>query len=297
MGHLSNDSTLPEDICGSTSTQPTVTTPWQQLEESCKLFWTSCDQRFHATNATRLRGNQQFVHIPKCGGSSIESYLHLGFQGHREMYLGGPWGQARSTDGAYRTDFFTLLRHPIERLFSQYHFELRAGPKDMSAYRNVQQRLCEEGTGTAHNITCQPKVTFFQYGLNERLRAAPERGYDNIQFFYLAPKLDASIDDVKRFLTTNFLLVGVTERMLELQRVLARIFGIAVKSDMVATHVKRKAHGIADVRRVLTEEEFDILAARNALDMALWRWAGKRFALFLRCYEQGAPYKRHMHSL
>ena len=42
-----------------------------------------------------LRRNHQFVHIPKCGGSTIERFLRLPFQGHREMHHGGPWGQAR----------------------------------------------------------------------------------------------------------------------------------------------------------------------------------------------------------
>ena len=41
-----------------------------------------------------LRRNHQFVHIPKCGGSTIERFLRLPFQGHREMHHGGPWGQA-----------------------------------------------------------------------------------------------------------------------------------------------------------------------------------------------------------
>ena len=52
---------------------------------------------YHHQNGTTfvLRRNHQFVHIPKCGGSTIERFLRLPFQGHREMHHGGPWGQAR----------------------------------------------------------------------------------------------------------------------------------------------------------------------------------------------------------
>ena len=52
---------------------------------------------YHHQNGTTsfvLRRNHQFVHIPKCGGSTIERFLRLPFQGHREMHHGGPWGQA-----------------------------------------------------------------------------------------------------------------------------------------------------------------------------------------------------------
>jgi len=51
----------------------------------------------------------------------------------------------------------------VERLASQYFFEMHADRKDMASFPSVQKKLCAPGTGTAHNRTCEPLLSFFEY--------------------------------------------------------------------------------------------------------------------------------------
>lgn len=223
-----------------------------------------------------LRHNQQFVHIPKCGGSTVEHFLRMPFQGHREMYRGGPWGQACTPGGRFRTDLFTLLRHPVERLASQYFFEMRANKKDMASFREVQERLCMRGTGAAHNVACVPKLSFFQYAATRAGAALRrDRGYDDLQFHYLAPSQQSTLDDTKRFLSTHFILVGVTERLLEFKVLLAHIF--SVPAARITADVVKGSPSRPRIEALLNASELAQVEARNTLDLQLHRWAQERF--------------------
>jgi len=230
-----------------------------------------------------LRRNQQFVHIPKAGGSTVERFLRLPFQGHRELYRGGPWGQACTADGRFHTDLFTLLRHPVERLASQYFFEMHADATAMAGFRAVQERLCMRGTGTAYNVTCVPKLSFFQYAATPAgavLRRG--RGYDDLQFHYLSPSQQSTLDDTKSFLSTHFILVGVTERLLEFKVLLAQLFSIPaarITADVVKGSPSRRR-----IDALLSPSELAQVEAQNALDMQLHRWAQERFEACTRSF-------------
>jgi hypothetical protein len=83
-----------------------------------------------------------YAHVPKCGGSSIASYLTdrfgaLGF--HDEHYVGLPEQLRWTRTSPQHVDaatlerllplrlfdaIFTVVRHPVQRLVSTYHFQL-----------------------------------------------------------------------------------------------------------------------------------------------------------------------------
>lgn len=83
-----------------------------------------------------------YAHVPKCGGSSIASYIRdrfgrLGF--HDNRYLALPeaarWTKSspqhidrdtleRLIPAAFFSAVFTIVRHPVERAISTYHFQL-----------------------------------------------------------------------------------------------------------------------------------------------------------------------------
>jgi hypothetical protein len=249
------------------------------FETHCKAL-----QGNHSEEARPVRADSsQFLHIPKCGGTTVESFLRIGFQGHRELSFGGPWGRLfnRAT-GALRADLIAIFRRPVERLFSQYRFELHAGSSAYSGASVAQRLLCNRGTGIAvHNIPCVPKVSFWAYGMDEGYRN--QRGYDNLQFSYVRPARNATLRDVQQLLSSHFIMVGVTERMLEFQVLLAHMFGIAA-ARVTASVTNAGARSGPSAREVLDEDQYRMLEERNTLDMQLYAWADRRFAKFAHCF-------------
>lgn len=81
-----------------------------------------------------------FAHVPKCGGSAVEHYLHarfgaVGFVDPHFYSVPGPQQWTRSSpqhvpadilDRLFPADFFdasfAVVRHPVDRLVSEYHY-------------------------------------------------------------------------------------------------------------------------------------------------------------------------------
>ena len=80
------------------------------------------------------------------------------------------------------------------------------------------------------------------------------------------------MDETKRFLTSNFILVGVTERLLEFKVLLAQLFSIPA-ARVTADHVNAGSPSRPRIDALLSASERAQVEARNALDMELHRWA------------------------
>ena len=91
------------------------------------------------------------------------------------------------------------------------------------------------------------------------------------------------MDETKRFLTSNFILVGVTERLLEFKVLLAQLFSIPA-ARVTADHVNAGSPSRPRIDALLSASERAQVEARNALDMELHRWAQQRFELYTRSF-------------
>jgi len=88
-----------------------------------------------------------FIHIPKCGGTSVLKALGAPVSGRCHA----AWHEYSNTNNWYFTNYFkfSLLRHPLHRLESAYHY-LAAGSnqsklgKDLLEYTLAMGRCYEE---------------------------------------------------------------------------------------------------------------------------------------------------------
>lgn len=131
-----------------------------------------------------------YAHVPKCGGSSIESYLMNRFgqiaffnKRHHSIPVAHRWSQTSpqhidlaTRDQLFPDGFFdhsfAVVRHPVRRLISAYHFQLE-----------VEQ-------STPANIS----FSFWLEGLADTMAADPFV-YDN----HTRPMVDLVPDDAKVF--------------------------------------------------------------------------------------------------
>jgi len=110
--------------------------------------------------------NAFFIHIPKCGGNSIEFYFlrKAGidvdvknsvsvFNNHNKLMLGRQNGiqlahytaqQLQDSDKFCNSDYrFTMVRHPVQRLLSEYMWRQTNGKK-MSITRLLDELVAQE---------------------------------------------------------------------------------------------------------------------------------------------------------
>mmetsp|Transcript_64488 Transcript_64488/g.153974 ORF Transcript_64488/g.153974 Transcript_64488/m.153974 type:complete len:457 (+) Transcript_64488:83-1453(+) len=252
-------------------------------EWSCDIAWANCKQLFNASDNPLKHINRKnyskFMHLTKTGGKTIEDFMEINFMSHDCLWYPSKLGGKSIGNGALE-GWITMVRHPIERLASDYFFKL-TGERQFD-WERQQAMMCQNGTGRAFKNKCIPKVSLFEYG-NSSDKVMRVRGEDNYQFHCLQPKRNPPLNvwQMRKFLTTNFALIGTTDQMPIFQLMVAQAFGLN-KRKVKNTRLNTVPHSA--VEELLTEEEYEILAKRNINDMWLYYWALDHVELLKRCY-------------
>ena len=74
--------------------------------------------------------NCVFIHIPKCGGISINESI---FSGHKWGHRSYAYYESMFGDRISQMYSFTIVRHPVSRLYSAYTFLSNGGINDLDA--------------------------------------------------------------------------------------------------------------------------------------------------------------------
>ena len=219
-----------------------------------------------------------FLHIPKAAGSTLNRVIAQNYPPAAILKVGGKTdaallgavtGEVRLIAGhrpfgmhAQLTrpfTYITVLRDPVERVLSQYHFLKRVAEHPL-------QRALASG----------------ELSLRDYARQSPDS-----QTRYLAgSNTDDStlLEQAKTNLTTHFAVAGLTERFDETVVLLQRALGWKVRpfanSNVSAGRLKSGGH---------SREDLDAIRECNQLDLALYDFARERFEREIA--EQGAGFR------
>lgn len=223
-----------------------------------------------------------FLHIPRTAGTTLNRLLERAFPPQTVLSLYSRDDFARHavidperlaglrliqghvllTDYAAFTFYdtpvraFTFLREPVSRVISEYHF-LRAWPG-----QHLHGLLNEPGMDLAAYVTSNHKLLRYK-GSNFMTRVLS--GLD--------PEADpaAALETAQANLRGRFACFGLTERFDESLLLLADVLGLADLLYERQNVLRRPAQARA------TPEERELVAARNALDAALYAFAAALF--------------------
>ena len=249
-----------------------------------------------------------FVHIPRTGGGTFSSAISKNYS-----RLQGPGNYQKNPDatragverigregikkaigdhvpyGLYLrylpddTRYITLLREPVDRVLSHYHFHAQSGRRPGRGARKLRMmwtellnlaRLDREGGENEEEIVLEPDA---DVSLEEGLR----RGipiYDNFmtRFLWGGESLFGELppDAVERAKEniSQFWFVAVRERLDDSILLLGRKLGVGLMPYHLR-HVSKARPPLEET----SDELRELVAERNAMDIELYRFAREQF--------------------
>jgi len=163
--------------------------------------------------------------------------------------------------------YVTMLRDPVERIISLYHF-LRRRP-DMAWYDLLQDVNLRDFVADMDACGCN----------NNQVRRISGIKPDE-------PLTADTLERAKENLTEHFTVVGLTERFNETLLLLSQQFGWNWR-DLL--YFRRNAGKHARDQEVVSLGVTDLIRQRNQLDLALYQFAQQQFEQSVR--EQGASFQ------
>jgi len=250
-----------------------------------------------------------FVHIPRTGGGTFSSAISKNYS-----RLQGPGNYQKNPEatrngvarigrggikkavgdhvpyGLYRrylpddTRYITVLRDPVDRVLSHYHFHAQAGKTPGAAgERKLRtmweellntERLEREGGENEEAIAIEPDAEFsLEDGLRRRIPI-----YDNFMTRFLwggeslFGELPADAVDRAKENISQFWFVGVSERLDDSIVLLGKKLGVGLMPYHLR-HVSQKRPPLDETPAELRE----LIAEHNAMDIELYRFGRDQF--------------------
>jgi len=229
-----------------------------------------------------------FEHIPKTAGSTMHGILwslygnaQVYFSTHRHRHpeymealtkrLQNPshslkvivshtgFGFHERLPGSYHYDHFTFLRNPVERVISQYYFQIQRGQLDAAT---SLETFVREDLGRSCNVQ-----TAFMSGLELK---------HNLGEITLSRDLytEALLEKAKAGLHRQTA-IGLTERFDESLLLFKKVFGW---KSIRLFYVRRRIGWLRRERPPVSEQLLELIRRYNALDLELYRYGRTLYA-------------------
>ena len=247
-----------------------------------------------------------YLHIPKTGGTSLNSMVQHGFRNdevfgirvydsmgrdlrdglglaryeycgqllasyapddrRRIRYVTGhlPIGLHRAFDR--RANYFTVIRHPVDRVISEFFFRIQENSPTLKDGRPLTFEEYVESHYDVHLSDYQVRV----------VSGLPELDNERV------PVGRRHLEEAKRNIEEYFLAAAPLERMAELALLIRRIYGWPIRR--LLTEYKAKTTGRPRVNDVPPRVR-KIIEECNSHDLELYEWVRKRFARQCQLFE------------
>lgn len=252
------------------------------------------------------------LHIPKTGGTSLNSMVQHGFRNNevtdcviegdephnglglvpyeycqqrlalyrpdelrRIRYVTGhlPMGLHRAFDRPAK--YFTVIRHPVERVISHFFFRIQ---EKVPYLKNGRLLTFEEYVESRNDVfLCDYQVRVVS-GCPEFDAERPAQGMQTPG----APVQSPHLEEAKRNIEDHFLTAAPLENMLELALLLRRVYEWPMRRLLTEYKAPTRQRPRRDD---VSPRLIKIIEDCNSHDMALYEWVGNRFASQCRLFE------------
>ncbi len=252
------------------------------------------------------------LHIPKTGGTSLNSMVHHGFRNNeilditvipaarynglglaphelcrqhlashapdalrRIRYVSGhlPVGLHRAFDRTAK--YFTIIRHPVDRVISDFFFRIQENEPYVNAGRLL---TFEEYVESRYDIYLNDYQVRVVSGCPEFEGEQPQIGMQAP-----GPPVERHhLEQAKRNIEKHFLAIAPLEKMTELALLIRRVYGWPMRR--LLTEYKARTKRRPRIHEV-SPRVIKIIKDCNSHDLELYEWAGKRFAAQSQLFE------------